>query len=245
MFACSSGDIEHDKKVQHVIQKKKEKPKVFVKKQDIITNRNVEERLLEYGSKNKETIVLIKTDKGNIKVRLYEDTPLHRASFILMAKNGCFNNTVFTRVSPQFMAQGGGTYDEEMVEKRNNIGRYTIPAEIKSHHYHKKGALASARSYINNPDKRSSLFDCYLVEGAIYNDLTLDKYEEENNYTYPESHRKYYLNNAGAAHIDGQHTVFGEIIEGLDVISEITKVKRDSRDWTITDIYITEIKVLN
>lgn len=211
---------------------------------NIITNQNVIKRLTEYGLKNPETLALIKTDKGDIRVKLYRDTPLHRANFILMAKNGCFNQTVFTRVSKGFMAQGGGTYDEKTVSKRNSIGRYTIPAEIRPHYFHKAGALAMARSYNDNPEKKSSPFDFYLVEGSVFNEATLDKYEETNNYKYPVERRRYYLKNPGAAHIDGEHTIFGEVVEGISVIPHLTNVKTDSRDWPVTDIYIREVIIL-
>lgn len=221
------------------VQSKVEKPK-----RELITNRNVKEKLTEYGKENTESVVLIKTDKGDIKVRLYKDTPLHRANFILMAKNGCFDNSVFTRVVKDFMAQAGGTYDEEMVAKRNSIGKYTVPAEIKRQHIHKFGAFGAARSYNDNPDKRSSPYNFYFVEGSTYNDLTLDKYEELNNYTYSPEQREFYKNNKGAAHIDGEHTVFGEVIEGFDVIPKLTSVKKSSRDWPTTDIFISEVIVL-
>ena len=211
---------------------------------DLITNKNVKQRLLTYGSENLETVVMFYTDKGDIKVRLYKDTPLHRANFIMMVKKDCFNNTVFTRVVRDFMAQGGGTYEEENVELRNSIGKFTIPAEISRNHYHKKGSLAAARSYKNNPDKRSDPYAFYFVEGSLYNDLTLDKYESENNYTYSVEQREYYKSNPGAAHIDGEHTVFGEIIEGFDVIAKLTHVKTDGRDWPISDIYIQRCEVI-
>ena len=211
---------------------------------DRVTDENVKQRLLSYGEKNPETIVLFITDQGMIKVRLFEDTPLHRANFIMMAKNGCYDNTVFTRVAREFMAQGGGTYEEENVELRNSIGKFTIPAEISKAHYHKKGALAAARRYQNNPKKRSDPYAFYFVEGSLYNDLTLDKYEKENNYTYSEAQREYYKQKPGAAHIDGQHTVFGEIIEGYDVIPKLTHVKTDGRDWPVTDIYIQKVEVI-
>jgi peptidyl-prolyl cis-trans isomerase B (cyclophilin B) len=209
-----------------------------------INDRNLEERLTAYGLENNETIVLLKTDKGDIRIRLYKDTPLHRASFILMAKNGCFDNTVFTRVSKEFMAQAGGTYDEKMVARRNEIGRYTLPNEIRPHHFHKQGAIGAGRSYSNNPEKRSSPFAFYIVEGETYNEATLKKYEEVNQYTFPKKHWEYYLNNPGAAHIDGQHTVFGEVIEGIGIIPLLTHVATDSRDWPVDDIFIREVRVI-
>ena len=81
------------------------------------------------------------------------------------------------------------------------------------------------------------------MEGSTFNKATLDKYERENNYTYSEEQRNYYRTNRGAAHIDGQHTVFGQVTEGLDVISAITHVKTDGRDWPVTDIYIRRVEV--
>lgn len=247
LMSCSSEIDSNDSDVsEHSVipEKTSDIKKLKEPVYEIITNRNLEERLIAYGLENKETIVLIKTDKGDIKVRLYEDTPLHRASFILMAKNDCFNNTVFTRVVREFMAQAGGTYEEEMVDKRNAIGRYTIPAEIKGHHFHKQGVLGAARSYNNNPEKRSSPFAFYFVDGSLYNDLTLDKYEELNGYKFPKAHRDYYLKHKGAAHIDGEHTIFGEVIEGMEVIARLTNVKTGSQDWPVTDIFITEVIVI-
>lgn len=225
------------KSAEKVIPKKISSP-------DPITNKNVEEKLLKYGQENDETLALVKTDFGDIKIRLYKDTPLHRASFILMAKNDCFNNIVFTRVAKDFMAQAGGTYDDSIIAKRNEIGRYTIPAEISTNHYHKKGAVGAARSYNDNPYKRSSPFNFYFVEGSVFNKETLDNYEKNNSYTYPNDHRQYYMNNPGAAHIDGQHTVFGEVIEGIEIIPKLTSVAKDSRDWPITDIYIREVVII-
>ncbi|HAW51722.1 MAG TPA: peptidylprolyl isomerase, partial [Flavobacteriales bacterium] len=97
----------------------------------------------------------------------------------------------------------------------------------------------------NNPEKRSDPYAFYFVEGSLYNDLTLDKYEQENNYAYSEEQRAYYKQNPGAAHIDGQHTVFGEIIEGFEVIAKLTHVKTDGRDWPISDIYIERCEVID
>ncbi len=91
---------------------------------------------------------------------------------------------------------------------------------------------------------RSAPYAFYFVEGTIYKDRLLDHYEEENNYKYPQEHREYYAKNPGAAHIDGVHTVFGEIIEGYEVVSKLTAVTTDSRDWPNTDLFITKVQVL-
>lgn len=217
---------------------------VIEEKIDLITDENVVEKLTKYGEENSETILEIYTTKGKLKVRLFNDTPLHRANFVMLAKKGFFEGSVFTRVVKNFMAQGGGTYNDEQVEIKKQIGNYTIPNEISKSRFHKKGALGAARSYLANPDKRSDPFAFYLVEGTTYNESALDHYEYENKYKYTSTQREYYKTNTGAAHIDGEHTVFGEIIEGFNVVPKITGVKTDSRDWPNSDILIEKVVVI-
>lgn len=226
-----------------LIQYAKEK-KVEIKPKNPITNENVESRLLEYGLKNKETIVDIYTTKGKIRARLYKNTPLHRANFLLMTKKGFLNGSVFTRVSPGFIAQSGGTFDEDHATIKSTIGRYTIPSEMNKKNMHKRGAIAAARKYKENPEKRSDPYAFYFVEGILYNEPTLKVYERENNYKFSSEQREYYHKNPGAAHLDGQHTVFGEIISGYSVVEKITSVKTDSRDWPIQDIFIDSVKTI-
>ena len=209
-----------------------------------ITEETVVKRLTNYGKENLETIVLISTSKGNIKIRLFKDTPLHRANFIMMVKEGYFDGTVFTRVVKNFMAQAGGTYDETHSRLKRKIGNYSIPAEFTKKHYHKKGAIGAARGYQNNPEMRSAPYSFYFVEGTKYSNNALDHYEEENNYKYPTEHRSYYCSVQGAAHIDGVHTVFGEIIEGYSVVPKLTAVTTDSRDWPNTDLFIIKAEVV-
>ncbi len=211
---------------------------------ELITNENVTEKLLKYGKENPETVLEIYTTKGKIKVRLFEDTPLHRANFVMMAKKGFFEGSVFTRVVKDFMAQGGGTYNDEQVAVKKQIGHYTIPNEISKNRFHKKGALGAARSYLSNPDKRSDPYAFYLVEGTTYTEAALDHYEYENKYIFSKAQRDYYKTNIGAAHIDGEHTVFGEIIEGFNVVPKLTHVRTDSRDWPHDDILIEKVVVI-
>lgn len=211
---------------------------------ELITDENVTEKLLAYGKENPETILEIYTTKGKITVRLFEDTPLHRANFVMMAKKGFFEGSVFTRVVKDFMAQGGGTYNDEQVEVKKQIGHYTVPNEISKNRFHKKGALGAARSYLSNPDKRSDPYAFYLVEGTTYTDAALDHYEYENKYTFTQTQRDYYKTNKGAAHIDGEHTIFGEIIEGFNVVQKLTHVRTDSRDWPHDDILIEKVVVI-
>jgi peptidyl-prolyl cis-trans isomerase B (cyclophilin B) len=211
---------------------------------DLITDENVTEKLLKYGKENPETILEIYTTKGKLKIRLFNDTPLHRANFVMMAKKGFYEGSVFTRVVKNFMAQGGGTYNDEQVAVKQQIGSYTIPNEISKKRFHKKGAVGAARSYLANPDKRSDPYAFYLVEGTTYTESALDHYEYENKYKYSSTQRDYYKTNTGAAHIDGEHTVFGEIIEGFNVVPKLTNVKTDSRDWPNDDILIEKVVVI-
>jgi peptidyl-prolyl cis-trans isomerase B (cyclophilin B) len=237
---------------------KEEKPKTIVKKEvkevekiipqkpvyHLISDENVNERLTAYGKENPETIVDIYTSKGKIRVRLFKDTPLHRSNFILLAKSGYFNHALFSRVAKKFMAQFGGSYDDLQRNVQDTIGTFTIPSEMSHHHFHKKGALAAARSYNNNPEKRSSSDEFYFVEGQKFSDLTLDHYAYENDYVFTSVQRKYYKNNVGAAHIDGEHTVFGQIIEGYNIVAKLTHVATDSQEWPITDIYVDSAIVI-
>ncbi len=242
LFSCK------EEKAKPVIHKgvKKAKPvveqkKVYFKK---ITNDNVVERLTAYGKENPETLVDIYTTKGKMSVRLFKDTPLHRANFILLVKSGYFNHALFSRVAKKFMAQGGGAYDDLQKAIQDTIGTYTIPSEMSHHHFHKKGAVAAARGYHNNPEKRSSCDELYFVEGLRFSDISLDHYEGENNYKYTETQRNYYKKNPGAAHIDGEHTVFGQIIKGYSVVPKLTHVETDSQDWPNTDIYIDSVIII-
>lgn len=127
-----------------------------------LTNENVEEFLLQYGKENPEKRVALKTSLGTIELELYTDTPLHRANFIYMLKNGYWDTTFFHRVLENFIIQGGNSDRPETSKLRSKLGKYTIPAEIKYKHH--RGALASAKEYRENPDDRSSPFEFYIVQ---------------------------------------------------------------------------------
>ncbi len=246
---CLTGCAKSEPPAKETQLKAKE-PKVVLKelevkvKDTLITNENVVEKLMAYGKKNPETTVLITTSLGEIKIKLYKDTPLHRASFIMLAKSGYFNGTVFTRVVKDFMAQGGSPYTYVQVDLQKSIGLYTVPAEMTKKHIHKRGAVCAARDYENNPDKRSDPFVFYFVEGTRFSDESLDRYEKTNGYHYSATQRNYYLNKPGAAHLDGEHTVFGEIISGYSVVPKLTAVETDRQGWPIEDIFIVKIEVL-
>lgn len=219
----------------------KEKKKVIPKK---VSNNNVEDTLTKYGDAHPETLVDIYTSKGKIRIRLFKDTPLHRASFLMLANKKYFDGTVFIRVVKGFMAQCGSPATYTHTDLQGEIGVYTIPHEITINHFHKKGAIGAAREYDDNPEKRSDPYNFYFVEGTRFSSETLDKYEKINTYQYSSSQRSYYAKNEGAAHIDGQHTVFGEIVSGYSIVPKLTHVETDRQDWPIDDIYLDSVVVV-
>lgn len=181
---------------------------------DSITHKNAVDFLIEYGKKHKENKVRFKTRLGNMTVKLYEDTPLHRASFLFLTNAGYFNTTCFHRVVPDFIVQGGNSESYKTMEIKNKYENYTIPPEFRKHHKHKFGALAAARDWENNISKKSNPFEFYFIQ-----------------------------NKNGAHHINGEHTVFGEVISGFNVLNKIAKVKTGRDEWPLEDVYM-EIEVV-
>jgi peptidyl-prolyl cis-trans isomerase B (cyclophilin B) len=181
-----------------------------------ITNENKKEVLLQYGKENPETNVIIETDFGIIKVRLYEETPLHRANFIKLIKDGYYDNPEFYRVVEQFVVQGG------VPQKKLD---YTIPAEFNPRFFHKRGALAMARVEENNPGKESSSTEFYFSQGSKYADWDYDEQVKNLTLTTTPEQRKLYTTIGGELSLDGRYTVFGEVTEGLDVIDKIAAVR--------------------
>ncbi|PWJ43831.1 peptidylprolyl isomerase [Sediminitomix flava] len=219
------------------------KPKVVKKefKFEKISDENVEIVLTEYGKFNKAKYVTLKTRLGDIKIELYEDTPLHRANFLMLSER-YFKGTQFYRVIKDFVVQGGDTDDFSYKGKKRKIGGYTIPHEInRDKHIHKRGALAAARDYEDNPSMRTSPYDFYFVQGVVYNEEMLKHMEKEENIRVPQKDRKTYTTLGGTPHLDGQHTVFGEVVEGLDVIEKISKEKVSDDNWPIEEVIIEDV----
>ena len=182
----------------------------------------------------KETIVVIKTNYGTIKAKLYNDTPLHRDNFIKLVNEGWYNNSPFHRIIKNFMIQGGQNADGRL-----DPG-YKVPAEIKSNHFHKKGALCAARQPDQvNPKKASSGSQFYIVQGQKYDDQTLDMYEDRMGKVIGAKQRQAYKTVGGTPHLDGDYTVFGEVIEGMDVVDKIAAVKTGRMDAPIEAVTMT------
>lgn len=191
-------------------KKKKKKVKVSLIDNDTINHENAVEFLKVFGKKNPETIVQFETQYGKIKIKLYRETPLHRASFIFLIKAGYFNNTNFHRVIKDFIVQGGNSDHPLTRRLRIKYKSYRVPAEIKPHRKHKYGALAAAREWDNNPNKVSSPFEFYIMQSK-----------------------------GGSPHLDGEHTIFGEVISGMNVVDKIASLETDRNQWPIKDVNIT------
>lgn len=175
----------------------------------VITEDNVVDFLTWYGERNPENKVLIESSFGNIEIELFNETPLHRASFIYLVKKNYFNTTYFHRVVKNFIVQGGNS-DETITQKeRKNIGKYFIPAEFNKSLRHHYGALASARTWEDNPEKLSNPFEFYFVQ-----------------------------NKNGAHHLNQEHTVFGKITKGFEVLDEIASQKTDKKEYPLLNIKI-------
>jgi len=188
---------------------KKESNEPVIKAFDTITSKNAIDFLIAYGKRNKANKVLFKTRLGNLTIQLYDDTPLHRANFIFLTEAGYFNTTCFHRVVSNFIVQGGNSENSNTLRIRNKYQNYTVPREFRKHRKHKYGALAAARDWENNLSKKSTPFEFYFIQSK-----------------------------QGAFHLDGEHTVFGEIISGFDVLNKIANLKAGRDEWPLEDVFI-------
>lgn len=196
------------------------------------------------NQKEKQVMLTIETTKGTLKVKLYNETPLHRDNFVKLAKEGYFDGLLFHRVIKDFMIQGGDP-DSRQADPLKRLGMggpgYTVPAEFNQTLIHKKGALAAARD--NNPQKASSGSQFYIVQGKAWTDEQLDMISRQNGVTYTPQQRNLYRTIGGTPFLDMNYTVFGEVVEGLSVIDKIAAVKTNSDDRPLEDVLIVSIKV--
>ena len=246
--------------------------------------------------RNEQELVVISTDFGEIKLKLYDDTPEHKQNFLKLIDEGYYDGTLFHRVMENFMIQGGDPDSKNAAPgKRLGGGNpgYTIPAEILPQHIHKKGALAAARrGGPSNPEKRSSGSQFYIVQGELFTPGKLDTMEmmlnsrakneflqgkfaeakpkldefqknndqdgfnifvselrasadsawtEQPKFLFTDEQHKAYTTIGGYPSLDGEYTVFGEVVEGLEVLDKIAAVETDQYDRPKADIKM-EIK---
>lgn len=242
-YSCSSNVKEQDdsaeKEAQPVPPKKeKVEPKVEEEFLDFLTTENCEDLLLDYGSKNKETTAILTTPLGDITIELYENTPVHRANFVYLTKRKFFDETVFYRVIDTFMIQGGNSDSWDTQRLKAKIGNYKLQPEMVPGNFHKRGALAAARSYTDNPDKLSSPFVFYIVQRGPIVPEGMTWMEREEGKTYTPEIRQHYIDFGGSPGLDGEHTVFGEVIEGMDIVDKIAEVEVDGKDWPKEEVWI-------
>lgn len=197
-----------------------------------------------------ETLVLINTDMGKIKVKLFNDTPQHRDNFIKNVKEHRYDGLLFHRVIKQFMVQGGDINSKDApIEQHLGDGDpgYTIPAEIVyPKYFHKRGMLCAARtSDDENPERASSGTQFYIVTGKFYTEMELDKMEKAENRTFTPEERQAYMLEGGAPHLDNKYTVFGEVIKGMKVVDKIQFVETNEDDRPLKNIKIKTMKVVD
>lgn len=194
--------------------------------------------------------VMLETTMGNIKLALYNDTPKHRDNFLKLVNEGYYNGCIFQRVIKNFMIQGGDYSCRKVTPgkvEKFDVG-YTVPAEIiYPKYYHKRGQLCMAReSDDENPTKASGATDFYITWGRNFSPRQMEYLVEQmqregKNYAIPSKEvQEGYIKYGGVPHLDNGYTVFGEVLEGLDVVDKIQNVatNKENNDRPLEDIII-------
>ena len=198
-----------------------------------------------FAQKNKNKFVEIETTMGKIKIDLFADVPQHSENFLKLVKDGFYDSLLFHRVIPSFMIQGGDPDSKNALDGQmlgnGDIG-YKVPAEFMvPKYYHKKGALAAARD--NNPEKASSGCQFYIVVGRTFTDQDLTTMEQRGGFTYSEQAKKDYKTIGGTPHLDNGYTVFGQVVEGQEVVDAIAMTPRNTSDRPNENVRILSMKI--
>lgn len=199
--------------------------------------------------------VLLQTSMGDIRLQLYNETPLHRDNFLKLVREGYYDGTLFHRVIANFMIQAGDSTSRHAQPGRRVGGYspdYTLPAEIVYPQcFHKRGALAAAREADEeNPNRESSSAQFYIVYGTTYSSFQLDMYQTtiskatNGEAVMTDEIRDYYRKQGGTPHLDGQYTVFGEVIDGMDTVMKIQCSMTDDYARPVDDIVIIKATVI-
>ena len=181
-----------------------------------LTEKNAMDFFLEYEKENKEDKVRLTTDFGTIDIRLYDKTKFHRANFIFLTKQGYFNGTQFYRVVNNFIIQGGSSDDFKIAKRRQQIGKYLLPKDTKRGYSHNRGVISMPSSEIENPHKLASPYEFFIVQ-----------------------------RHGGAHYLDGDYTVFGEVVNGMDVVDKIAAQKTDEGEWPLNNVYIRKVEIVD
>ena len=199
---------------------------------------------------NSQNTVLLQTTAGNIKIRLYDETPLHKKNFLSLVNEGYYDGLLFHRIIPDFMVQAGDP-NSRTAKPDQTLGdggpSYTIPAEFVPSLYHRKGAIAAARkSDVVNPKKESSGSQFYIVVGTVFSSGQLDALERSGRHlAFTPEERQIYTTLGGTPHLDNAYTVFGEVVEGLDIVILISASPADQRNRPLTDLRIIKATVVD
>ncbi|WP_299390126.1 peptidylprolyl isomerase [uncultured Gelidibacter sp.] len=198
-----------------IVEEKKE-PQKPQRKYPKLTDKNAMEFFLEYEKEHKENKVRITTDFGTIDILLFDETKFHRANFIFLTKQRYFDNTQFYRIVKNFVIQGGSSDDLSIAERRQKIGQYLLPTDTNRGFVHDRGVISMPSSEIENPHKLASPYQFFIVQ-----------------------------KHGGAHHLDGSYTVFGKVIDGMDVVDKIASQETDGSEWPLNNIYIRSVEIIN
>ena len=191
-------------------------PEQNIEEEFKLTDENVINFLFEYEKNNKENKVRIYTNFGNIDILLFSNTPYHRSNFIYLTKKNYFDGTQFYRVVNNFVIQAGNSDNRKISSKRQRIGKYLLPNDFNKGHTHKRGMVSMPSSSIDNPYKMASPYEFFIVQKKD-----------------------------GAHHLDGNYTIFGTVIKGMEVVDIIANLPTDERDWPLNNVYINRIEIVN
>ena len=213
-FSCDKNDKKPKKNIE--LSKKSELITKIIKEEKFkLSDENVMEFFLEYDKHNKENLVRIVTDYGNIEIQLFDNTKFHRSNFIYLTKKNYFEDTQFYRVINNFVIQAGNSDNKKISQKRKKIGRYLLPNDLEKGYSHERGMVSMPSSLVDNPYKMASPFEFFIVQSKN-----------------------------GAHHLDGNYTVFGKVISGMNTVDKIAATPTDDLDWPLQNIYIKRVEII-
>ena len=212
LISCKDISYKSSKKiVNKKVNKTENKIKPF-----LLNDKNVIPFFFNYEKNNKENLVKILTDYGDIDIKLFNDTPFHRANFIYLTKKKYFDGEFFHRVVKDFIIQGGNSDNRKTSKKRREIGKYLLPPDTKKGYKHHRGVISMPSSEIENPHKLASPYEFFIVQKKD-----------------------------GAYHLDGNYTVFGKVINGMSVVDIIANLETDKREWPLDNVRFKTIIINN